>query len=58
MKSVGALLANCMMDSDRGWPPAQINVDLVLLRKEGKPSPLLEETRKLIDMVRMLETAC
>ncbi|MGA9390260.1 MAG: sensor histidine kinase [Candidatus Sulfotelmatobacter sp.] len=28
---------------------AQINVDMVLLQKESKPSPMLEETRKLID---------
>jgi len=28
---------------------AQINVDMVLLRDGGKPSPMLEETRKLID---------
>jgi signal transduction histidine kinase len=28
---------------------AQINIDMVLLRNAGKPSPMLEETRKLID---------
>ncbi len=28
---------------------AQINVDMVLLRSGAKPSPMLEETRKLID---------
>src|SRR3984885_5730211 len=28
---------------------AQINVDMVLLSDRGKPSPMLEETRKLID---------
>ncbi|MGA8273057.1 MAG: sensor histidine kinase [Candidatus Sulfotelmatobacter sp.] len=28
---------------------AKINVDVILLRNSGKPSPMLEETRKLID---------
>jgi signal transduction histidine kinase len=28
---------------------AQINIDMVLLRNAGKPSPMLEETRNLID---------